>query len=165
MRVTCVLASATSVGCASGAPMRAGAESDSLTVPLRRLPEITGDVRVLTGIYVPRREVVHTDVRWAALWHDLRQSMVPAGPVPRVNFDYYMLLFAAAGSRKNDGYSIDIAAAYIRRDSLFVVVHTRCPVPVGGVGYGQFRTAPIDVALVPRSTRPLSFVEETSGKC
>jgi hypothetical protein len=111
----------------------------------------------------PRRLTIRDDSSWRSFWTALRASPFRPEPerVPPVDFAREMLVVAVHGEA-NAGAGIAIPAVVLRHDTLVAVV-----VSITGI-YPPCRTdgavRPVAIVRVPRSERPLIFVERTEER-
>lgn len=94
---------------------------------------------------------------WDAIWHRIVGSSSTA-PLPTVDFSREMLLVVGMGQAPCMGYQINVDTVFRDRDSrIYAVVRerhhgSRC-------GCLNEVVSPVDVIRVPRSLRPVTFLE------
>ena len=78
----------------------------------------------------PRFEAIIRDqCAWQDLWQQHGSVIVPAPPIPEVDFDQYVVVAVIAGPRPNGCYSIGIADVYETSWGRLIEVHERVPCP------------------------------------
>ncbi|HYD53457.1 MAG TPA: hypothetical protein VEA99_12550 [Gemmatimonadaceae bacterium] len=103
------------------------------------------------------RLVVQDSLDWAAIW---RRMVGPGAgiPAPAVDFSREMLLVAGMGEHPCMGYGIAIDTVFRDRERrIYAVVRERHR----GVRCGCLNevVSPVDVIRVPRTARPVTFLE------
>ncbi len=135
------------------------------SVPTDQRVNIPDDAVVLTmeplftvphsGIEESRRLVIREEDEWNALWGDVMINLAPKPEAPAVDFDRFMVIVAAMGTRSTGGYTISIVEVRAMEVQLLAVVREVSP------GSGCFVTdalsAPVTAVRVPRSDEPVSF--------
>jgi hypothetical protein len=131
--------------------------------------ELSRDVRIRTFLQEfpnakePRRLAIRDDSSWRSFWTTLRENVRKPvlERVPPVDFAREMLIVAVHGE-DNGGAGIAIPEVVLRRDTLVAVV-----VSITGI-YPSCRTdarvTPVAIVRVPRSERPLTFIERTEER-
>lgn len=99
--------------------------------------------------------VIRDQASWQTLWVEMTQNMLPAPPLPTVDFSKDMVLVAAAGVG-GWGRSIEIAGAG-ESPSGEVVVAVTITSPGKGCVVPQVITSPVDIATIPRSDANVVF--------
>lgn len=137
------------------------------------LASITGDSERLAPEFILQRaqsqldEPVRGVIRTESEWKEFLQEAFGRGESAEsagVDFGDSFVAVASMGERATGGFNVSIPDAYVRRDSMFVLVrHTipgkNCIVP-------QARTAPVTAVSVPRVAGNLRFVvEERTLSC
>jgi hypothetical protein len=108
-----------------------------------------------SGIAEQRRLVVRDSASWASLWPQIVGSHSPRPVLPAVDFAREMLLVVSMGTRNSGGYITLIDSVTMRADTLRVFVRERSPGPRCGTTGAL--TAPVALARLERSDRPVSF--------
>jgi hypothetical protein len=139
--------------CAAGTDPTA----EALDVPLTRLRAEPVSFTLTSPLHEPERIVVRNQTEWEAYW--LRLHPFQDVAAPRRDFSREFLLIAAAGDRPSSGYDIVFQSARISDGRLIVVVRSITPGPRCGVYW--VLTQPVDLAVVPRTTLPIVFEEQT----
>jgi hypothetical protein len=125
----------------------ARSESDTL----RRL-RYTAD----GGIHYPLRAVLYDSAAFTTLWEQARNSRYDTASVPRVAFGRYMVVVVAMG----EGWGVDAQIVSVDSATGTVRVHIRMTGPGDDCTLGAEDSSPIDIVVVPKSYRPIVFVEE-----
>ena len=115
--------------------------------------------RYSSGYPDSARLVVKTADEWSKVWSRIVSNHGPTPPVPEIDFSREMLLVAAMGTRPTGGYSIEIEA--VDRDSASITAGVRKRSPGKNCGTISALTAPVAIVRIPRSEKPVRFVEET----
>lgn len=126
----------------------------------RRTPSTAGAIVHLyhsetSGMSSSIRAVVKDSTRFAEVWSEVVRN--PTAPRPAVDFTRYMVIVAAMGTRNSTGNTIELVSVDTIGGALNLHVALRVPGPnciAGGV-----MTAPVDVARIPKSNRPVVFVD------
>lgn len=109
-----------------------------------------------SGIGDSLRLVVRDSAAWQTLWSRITNG-TGYPPIPRVDFRRDMVLVVTSGTRPSTRWEISIDSVSVRAGNLLVfvrqVVPDRCIV-------GGMLTHPFAVVRVPRSDRPIRFVEQ-----
>lgn len=126
-------------------------------LPLQRFNDRYADLyRSASGIYEERLIAIHDWREWEAQWHRITAGHGnPPGPPP-VEFTTQMVLLAAMGSRPTGGYAVTIERASEERDAIVVSVTFTAPGPTCGATAAL--TQPADLAMIPRSDKPVRFI-------
>jgi len=123
----------------------AGAKFDSAIAPFH----------LHSGIQTSRRAVIDNESDWRTTWGELtKPSLVPPNP-PIIDFDKYMVVLVASGSKPTGGYCIDITAVAGFPDGLYVLFTETQPSPEWVES--QAVTQPTDLKLVLRTSEPVIF--------
>jgi hypothetical protein len=145
------------LGCvSSGSDSRKGAEAPMSVQPLDS--SLANYYRYNSGYGDSARLVVKTADEWSRLWTRIVSNHGPTPPTPAIDFSKEMLLVAAMGTRATGGYSIEIEA--VDRDSSGITASVRSRSPGKSCGTTSALTAPVAIVRVPRSDKPVRFVEE-----
>jgi hypothetical protein len=94
---------------------------------------------------------------WAAIWKRVVGTSTPA-PLPAVDFSREMLLVVGMGQAPCMGYQINVDTVFRDKDKrIYAVVRERHH----GARCGCLNevVSPVDVIRVPRSVRPVTFLE------
>lgn len=109
------------------------------------------------------RLVVQDSAEWRAVWR--RVMGADAAPLPPVDFSRDQLLVVGAGEFPCLGYGISVDTVFRDREArMYAVVRERHR----GVSCGCLaeRTSPVDVVRLPRTGRPVTFLERrTTAAC
>jgi hypothetical protein len=105
------------------------------------------------------RLVVQDSTDWTAIWRRITgPTGVGAPPVPAVDFSREMLLVVGMGEQPCMGYGISVDTVFRDRERrIYAVVRER----QRGVRCGCLNevVSPVDVIRVPRTARPVTFLE------
>jgi PrcB C-terminal len=115
-----------------------------------------------TGIDQSRRLVIRTPQEWQAIWSELRHDQYPIPAPPAVDFNQFMAILAAIGTRSTGGHAIRIEGVSRSGGRLFVVVQEISP--GAGCITTQALTSPVDAVQVPQSDEPVIFVERQESR-
>lgn len=111
-----------------------------------------------SGIEQPLRCVIRTAGEWRAFWAATTSNEFGTStPLPEVDFRQDMLLAATMGSQGTTGHGITIHYVLAGEDSLTAVV--RRASGLDGCEPGEMVTTPVHVIRVPRTERPVRFLE------
>ncbi|HYW12183.1 MAG TPA: protease complex subunit PrcB family protein [Longimicrobium sp.] len=140
------------------------APADGDTVPLRRFGEdVHSRVRFNGGLAERGEQVVRDPAAWSALWRRMTAGQSPSS-LPAVDFGSEMVLVAAMGQRSSGGYAATIDRVESTPSALMVHITHQSPGPRCGAIAAV--TAPVDVARIPRSDRPVRWsVREVVRDC
>lgn len=116
-----------------------------------------------SGLAERRREVVRDAAAWARVWAEIQSSVVPAPPLPAVDFAREMLVVVASGTRPSGGYAIKVRSVATRGDKLEVAVHEDCPAP--GAMVIMVLTQPVEVVRVQALAQAPGFQETRAASC
>jgi hypothetical protein len=127
-------------------------------VPFERLRAEPYSFTYSSGMETPERIVVRDAATWSDVWAkiNLRGSPVPE---PVVDFSRDMLVVAALGSRSTGGFSILVEGVGESGGRLNVSIHSTSP---HNCITTQAFTQPVDIARLPRSDKPVNFVERAT---
>ena len=148
------------IGCGSStAPEVRDVPSDAVAIVGDDFQDAINGMRHFSGYDERARRVIRDRETWILVW--LRVTTTASSrPVPHVDFDNNMIIFAAMGTRPTGGYAIEIAQLFRRGDDIYAVVRETSP---GRTCYlTQAVTAPVTAALVPRTSGNVYFVERTN---
>ena len=112
---------------------------------------------LFSGIPDARRLVIRTSVEWNALWEEVTQNRMPKPPPPEVDFEQYMVIVAAMGSRPTGGYTVTVDEVNQGQGQLLAEVRETSPGPTCMTT--QALTAPVTAVRVVRSEGRVTFVE------
>lgn len=148
------------LGCSSpSAPEARDVPSDAAAIVGEDFRDAIEGMRHFSGYEDRARRVIRDRETWARVW--LRAtSGAPPRPLPEVDFDKRMIVFAAMGSQRSTGHRIEIIQLSRLGEDLYVVVKETSP----GLScaFAWAMTAPVTAALVPRSSGAVHFVERTA---
>ena len=106
------------------------------------------------------RLVIRDRDEWRDVWKALNEPVMPSLPMPRlpeIDFSREMVVVVAMGQRPTLGYNIVVDRAHEIDDQLEVVVISTSP------GHncilGQMVTAPLEIAVLPRTEVSVVFKE------
>lgn len=116
--------------------------------------------RVTSGITRRERIVVTDSAQWARLWPDLVGARSPVPALPAVDFSREALVIAAMGQQNTGGYSVSIDSAFMKADTITLVVTEMRPGP--SCGTLAMLTAPVALARVRRSRVPIRLIEQST---
>ena len=112
----------------------------------------------ISGIRERRREVIADAAAWEALWDEIQAFVMPKPPVPEIDFDSRMVVFASMGERSTGGYSISVLEAAQEDGTLYVVVEEATP-GIQCITTDVISTPAVAVS-VPRTASTVLFVEQ-----
>ncbi len=156
---------ALALGCASAADIAAPGEASQVpsgAAPLAFLPFPDTTLQLLrtnTGVATRARYVVRDQGTWTNLWARVVSNLDPRPAPPVIDFSRDMVVAAAMGTKSTGGYSIAIDSAFAAGDSIYVVVREVSPGPGCSITFAL--TEPFAARLLPRSSDPVLFVEES----
>ncbi|MDH5642877.1 MAG: protease complex subunit PrcB family protein [Gemmatimonadota bacterium] len=104
------------------------------------------------------RTVVRDSASWELFWGTLHGLIDPNPPLPDVDFTQFMVIGAGMGTQPTTGFEINVRAAYILDDKVFLEIVETSPAP--SCLTGQAVTAPFTAVIVPVA-RTVRFVERT----
>ena len=148
------------LGCGSStAPEVRDIPNDAVAIVGNDFQEAIDGMRYYSAYDERARRVIRDRETWIQVW--LRVTTTASSrPVPHVDFESNMIIFAAMGTRPTGGYQIEIAQLYRRGDDIYAVVRETSP--GRGCNLTQAVTAPVTAALVPRTSGSVYFVERTA---
>jgi hypothetical protein len=111
-----------------------------------------------SGFSAAERTVIDSAEQWALLWAELNAGLRPMPPLPAVDFSRQSLFLAAAGTRANGCYSIDITSARATGDG-GVALEVTETVPGSSCACTQAVTRPVHVVRIGSPTREAVFGE------
>src|SRR5262249_14388049 len=82
-----------------------------------------------TAIDSPRRVVIRDPSQWELTWNELTRAEASTIRAPKIDFHRTMVILAAMGKRRTDGYSIAVESVYRHDRNLFVAVREVYPGP------------------------------------
>ena len=145
------------LGCASsGGDARNDTEPPMSVQPLDS--SLASYYRHSSGYSDSARLVIKTPEEGARVWTRIVSNHGPTPAVPEIDFSKEMLLVAAMGTRNTGGYTIEIEA--VDRDSASITASVRKRSPGKSCGTTAALTAPVAIVRIPRSDKPVRFVEE-----
>lgn len=148
------------VGCGSpSAPEASEVPSDAIAIVGDDFRDAVEGMRHYSGYDERARRVIRDRDTWIRVWLRVTTS-ASSRPVPQVNFDQHVIIFAAMGTKPSTGYAIEITELYRRGPDIYAVVRERSP--GRGCLVGQAITAPVTAALVPRTSGRVHFVERAT---
>jgi hypothetical protein len=113
-----------------------------------------------TGVTDRRRQVIRDAETWESVWAEVVSPFAPTPALPAVDFDQYMIVFVAMGTRHTGGHSTEVEA--VTDDSAALVARVREVSPGPGCITTQALTAPVAAKLVPRRDREVTWEEQVS---
>lgn len=116
-----------------------------------------------SGFFEPARGTVRTAEEWGQVWQTLHAGLSPMPPLPAIDFDREMVVLAAAGTRSNGCYALDITGAR-RRGNGGVELEVTETVPGPTCACTEALTQPVHVVKVVRVPGPETFVERRSQR-
>ena len=162
MRVRLVFASAMLAvpACSSpSAPVADEVPADAVAIIPNDFSEAIQGMRYFSGFDERARLVIRDRETWTRVW--LRATTTASSrPLPQVDFEQHMIIFAAMGLKRSGGYAIRIEQLYQRGNDVYAVVREIAPGRTCSVT--DMLTAPVTAALVPRTSGRVYFVERTS---
>jgi hypothetical protein len=120
-------------------------------VPIERLTPSSG--AHFSGIRDYQRVVARDPTSFATWW----KAAWPDVPVPEVDFDAHMVLFAAMGERPSGGYTIQVTEVVSEGYGLCAVV--RSTTPGSHCDVATVMTQPVDFVSIPAHGAAVRFVE------
>ena len=125
-------------------------------VAVRRLRAEPYSFTYNSGFRDSARIIARDSITWARVWDKLHERSSPQ-PLPRVSFADSMVVVVALGQRSTGGYSIMVDSAARVRDTLANTVRRTSPGPRCGTTAAL--SEPVDIAVLPRVTGPVRWVE------
>lgn len=109
-----------------------------------------------SGVLRAGQQVIRSDAEFRKLWdtHSARTS--PRPDPPKVDFAREMVIAVFLGQKSTGGYSIEILDASLKDKEM--VISWKKAAPDGGI-VSQAFTQPHHMVVVPRTDRPVRFVE------
>ena len=147
-----LLVSILSVACGSGSP----------TAPVDAALSFETIVKAsYSGFSGPRRTAVRSDGEWVRVWQTLYAGQNPVPALPEVDFGRETVLLAAAGTRENGCFSIDITRARLTGSgSIELEVTETVPGPTCACTLAL--TQPVHLVRIARVSATETFVERLS---
>lgn len=141
------------VGCGTGAEP----ELSSITQDSERIgPEV-----LLHRAHSQLEEPVRGSVTSMSEWREFLREALPGEVEPlvdRVDFSRSFVAVAGMGTRPTGGFNVAIPDAYLRRDSMFVLI--RHTIPGKDCVVPQVQTSPVEAVVLPRRAEEVRFVVE-----
>ena len=103
------------------------------------------------------RVVVRDTEGWKQLWRTMHGRRSPMPEVPQVDFRKHMAIGVFMGTKPSGGYSVSITRV-VQNEKTVVSVREQSPGP--GEMVTMALTAPYHVVVVPRSEKPIEFVDD-----
>lgn len=150
------LAAALLLACAT-----AGTSGASQTAMEHPFETVLAEVH--SGLPERRREVIRDETSWVRLWAEVHAAVVPAPPLPPVDFGRHMLIAVASGTRPSGGFAIKVRSVATRGGALEITVAETCPAPGAMVSMGL--SQPLEVVKAPRLTQAPKFQETRALSC
>lgn len=110
-----------------------------------------------SGISARKRGLIRTEEEWNGFWQDLYGDQEPIPPPPGIDFDTYMVVVAAMGTRPTEGHGIEISGVLVSEDGIQVEVIETTPGEACVVN--ETPTAPVTVITVERRQGAVTFNE------
>jgi hypothetical protein len=127
-------------------------------------PEVKPGVAIVkewTGAFsrqeTANRVVVKDQKAWEDLWAIMNGRIRPQPELPKIDFDKQMVIGVFMGSRNSGGYSVKITGIESNGKLTVKVKETS---PGRGMAGAAALTQPYHVVLVPKSDKPVEFVDE-----
>lgn len=117
-------------------------------------------VRAYTGVTDRRRVVIRDAATWESVWAEIVSPYAQTPARPAVDFDAYMIVFVAMGTRNTGGYGTEVES--VIDDSAALVARVREFSPGPACITTQALTAPVAAKLVPRRDRDVIWEEQSS---
>ncbi len=148
------------IGCSSpSAPEASKVPNDAVAIVGDDFRDAIEGMRHFSGYGDRARRVIRDRDTWTRVWLRVTTS-ASSRPLPQVDFDRHMIIFAAMGTKSTGGYQIEIAQLFRRGDDFYAVVRETSP--GRGCGVTTAETAPVTAALVPRTPGRVIFVERSA---
>ena len=112
-----------------------------------------------SGVRKAEQLVIQTPEAWQKLWAEHTAKVEPRPPLPNVDFNREMVIAVFMGEKPTGGYSIQVTGVKASENALTVTYRTKQPPPDAIVT--QALTQPFHFVAVPKSSRPVKFVDET----
>jgi hypothetical protein len=144
------------LACGTEAPIDGQSLAPRLAVPILELPALE-PYRTHSGFRAPARLVIREQAAWTEAWSTIVSGSEPAPVAPAVNFDQFMVLLAAAGSRGSGGHSIEVR--HVTEDSAELAVEVEAVSPGATCVVTMGFTQPLHAVLVPARAGAVRFVE------
>jgi hypothetical protein len=142
----------------SDAPFDAGA------LALAKFDSAIAPFRFQSGIVTRSRVVIDNVDDWFTIWGKLAANQPLLSNPPDVDFNKYMVVLVASGSKPTSGYCIDIHAVSGSSDGIGIWVTETGP--AASLVVSQVLTQPTDLRLIGRTTGAIFFVEDQHiGHC
>ena len=107
-----------------------------------------------SGVAARRAEVISRQDRWAEVWNDITSAQSPKPPLPAVNFEDSILIFAAGGELAESCSDLRVESVTRVNGALAIVIleerRTNCTCP-------PIVLRPVHVVSVPRAATGASF--------
>lgn len=111
-----------------------------------------------SGFRDSARVIARDDATWARAWEKVYERHGEVPPRPAVSFAESMVVVVALGERNTGGYGILVDGAERVRDTLAITVRRVSPGPRCGTTAAL--SQPVDIAVLPRLTLPVRWVEK-----
>jgi hypothetical protein len=138
--------------------------ADSAELPVTRLRPDAPFYLENSGVVEARTWVIYSREEWMQAWATINGRLRPASAVPSVDFAATVVVVAALGQQRSGGFVVQITGASMVSGQIVVQVQTRSPAK--GCIVSSALTAPVDIALMPRSLSQLTFkVSAATSPC
>ncbi|MBK8870179.1 MAG: zf-HC2 domain-containing protein [Elusimicrobia bacterium] len=124
--------------------------------PAPPLPEWQGDS---SGVTDAREIIIRSVKEWDAFWVEHQSIHYPPAPVPPVDFNAQMVVGVFAGDKGSSGYSVEVTKVSSTAVETLVEYHLSTPDIQSDKSFLAVMTQPHHLKVVPRSDRPVRFVE------
>ncbi len=104
-----------------------------------------------------KRVVVKDQKGWEEVWGIMNGRMMPKPEVPKIDFDRQMVVAAFMGSRNSGGFSVKITGI---ESNGKLTVKVKESSPAKGMAGAAVITQPYHAVVVPKSDKPVEFVDE-----
>lgn len=119
--------------------------------------ESRGPFITYSGMEEPAQLVIKDSAEWKKVWERIHSTQSPVPPLPKIDFSREMVVLAALGSRATGGHGIVVDRAYECDNKVVVIVSRH--VPGKNCFTTQALTQPVDIVLMPKTDRPVTFKE------
>lgn len=116
----------------------------------------TLDARSYSSISTAQNLLIKDEASWAKLWTEHVSNMMPAPPMPSVDFSKNMVLALFMGQKPNGCYGMNVVNVWRADGKLSVAIHRSVPVEASICTMAL--TSPAELIQLARTDEPVEFI-------